>query len=166
MTSWLLILFSLSTNAVVSFDSIDIQVGGKRAHVQLADNDDRREHGLMFVKKLGLNEGMLFVFEEERPLNFWMKNTLIPLSIGFFDHDGVLVDVKEMKPAESLMEKHPPTYQSAEPATFALEMPEGWFSKNHLKAGAKLAVLKGGRSALLKQKVQFSSRQTSSRLSH
>ena len=131
-------------------------------HVKIADTEERREHGLMFVKKLGANEGMLFVFDEEHVLNFWMKNTLIPLSIGFFDQQGKLIDVKEMKPAPSLMDKNPPNYRSNGPALMALEMPEGWFTKNHVEVGARIALASPTKSALLKQKIQSAARQTSS----
>jgi uncharacterized membrane protein (UPF0127 family) len=116
----------------------------------------------MFVKSLPANEGMLFVFDEERMQNFWMKNTLIPLSIGFFDKSGLLIDVQEMKPSESLMDATPPSYQSAGPALMALEMNAGWFKKNHLDVGARLSVERAGKSALLKRKLPPSARQTSS----
>lgn len=161
---WTFFLLSLFAKADITFETIDIKVNNAKAHVKLADDDDKREHGLMKVTKLGPNEGMLFVFDEQRILNFWMKDTLLPLSIGFFDSDGVLVDKKEMESRP--MDKQPPSYSSDAPALFALEMPQGWFTKNHIEIGAQLAVLRGGKSALLKRKVQFSPRQTSSKRSH
>jgi len=150
----------------ISFEKAEIKVGDKVVHAKIADNDERREHGLMFVKKLGANEGMLFVFEDERVQNFWMKNTVIPLSIGFFDEQGRLIDVQEMKPSPSLMDKDPPTYKSSGTALFVLEMPEGWFKKNHVEVGAVLSIPHPPKSALLKQKVHSPTRQTSSGNSH
>jgi len=152
--------------ADVSFEKVEMKVGNVKIHAQIADTEEKREHGLMFVKNLPPNDGMLFVFEDERPLTFWMKNTLIPLSIGFFDAQGSLVDVQEMKPADSLMEQRPPTYPSAAPALYALEMNSGWFKKNHINIGYKLALATPAKSALLKQKMAPRARQTSSGHSH
>jgi uncharacterized protein len=146
----------------MSFEKVKLKINNVAFNAQVADSNEKREHGLMFIKNMPANDGMIFVFEEERMQGFWMKNTLIPLSIGFFNDQGVLVDVQEMKPAASLMDKNPPTYQSSAPASLALEMNAGWFKKNHLSIGAKISLVGGSKSALLKQKVQSSARQTSS----
>ncbi|MBC7742658.1 MAG: DUF192 domain-containing protein [Bdellovibrionaceae bacterium] len=92
----------------------------------------------MFRKKLGSDEGMLFVFESEGIRTFWMKNTLIDLSIGYFDKSKKLIDIQEMKAMNSVLEKDLPTYPSKSPAMYALEMPTGWFKKNKIKEGAQL----------------------------
>jgi uncharacterized membrane protein (UPF0127 family) len=128
-----------------------MQVGKQKIHAYIADDDAKRQQGLMFVEKLPDNTGMLFVFEDVQPLGFWMKNTLIPLNIGFFDGKGVLIDAQEMKVAESLMKLNPPTYQSRAPAQFALEMPQGWFKKHGVSEGAKLRTFGDPPSALLKK---------------
>jgi uncharacterized protein len=122
----------------VTFDKKEIKIDGTAITVQIADTPVRQEHGLMFVKSLPADEGMLFIFQNEQTLNFWMKNTLIPLAIGFFDAKGTLIDVQEMKPADSVMVKDPPTYPSAKPSLYALEMNTGWFSRRHIKKGAHL----------------------------
>jgi uncharacterized membrane protein (UPF0127 family) len=161
---WSLMFLSLVSKSEVTFETIDIQVSNKKIHAKLADDDEKRERGLMKVTKLGPNEGMLFVFDDERVLNFWMKDTLLDLSIGYFDSEGKLVSKAEME--SHPMDKEQKTYSSNAPALFALEMPQNWFTKNHVEIGAQLAVLRGGKSALLKQKVQFHTRQTSSKHSH
>lgn len=150
-----------ATVETISFEKAELKIKDKIVHAKIADTEERREHGLMFVKKLGPNEGMLFVFNEEHVLNFWMKNTLIPLSIGFFDQEGVLVSKMEMD-AGSLMERQPKNYSSNIPALFALEMPKGWFTRNHIEIGARIALAGPTKSALLKQKIQSAARQTSS----
>ena len=94
----------------------------------------------MYRKSMGANEGMLFVFDGPEPMAFWMKNTLIPLSIGYFDENKKLINTVEMSPAV-MGEARPKTYESARPAMYALEMNKGWFSKNKVKPGAILTVL-------------------------
>jgi uncharacterized membrane protein (UPF0127 family) len=64
----------------------------------LADDGDRRARGLMFVTDLGPADGMAFVYDSPRTGNFWMKNTLLPLSIAFFDADGGYLDAFDMEP--------------------------------------------------------------------
>jgi uncharacterized membrane protein (UPF0127 family) len=120
-----------------------IQVGPEKIQVELALTPKEQSKGLMFRHELAEESGMLFVFKDERPLNFWMKNTFIPLSIGYFDAKGKLIDIQEMRPVTSEMET-PSTYPSHGPASFALEMNPGWFEKHHIKVGAllKRAVLK------------------------
>lgn len=114
-----------------------ISVGGHAVTAEIADNDDRRERGLMHRTKMGADEGMLFIFDFSQPMAFWMKNTLIPLSIGYFDADGKLLETYEMVPAP-LGQERPVTYPSHKPALYALEMNKGWFKKHAIKAGAEL----------------------------
>ena len=91
----------------------------------------------MFRKELAMGTGMLFIYPEEKTLSFWMKNTLIPLSIGFFNKDGLLVDMQDMQPA-SMAEKNIQIYKSNGLAKYALEVPLGWFKKTKIKIGDRL----------------------------
>ena len=68
---------------------------------------------------------MLFVFSEERVLGFWMKNTLIPLDIIFIDSGLNVVDVQTMRPEHEIAPAPLPTYISAAPALYAIEVNEG-----------------------------------------
>lgn len=124
----------------VVFKKEKIQLDAKVLTVEIAETNAQHERGLMYRTKLGSDEGMLFIFPSERPLQFWMKNTYIDLSIGYFDKNAILVDVQEMK-ATSMMEASPPTYPSAKSAKYALEMNKGWFAKNKVKIGAKIKFL-------------------------
>ena len=132
-------LWSSSLVWGLSFKKKTILVGDEKIMVELAESHAQLEHGLMFRRELKADTGMLFIFSDEQPRSFWMKNTFIPLSIGFFDHDKKLIDMQEMLPVKSEMEVNPPTYQSAGAAKYALEMPAGWFNKKKIKIGAMLA---------------------------
>lgn len=149
-----ILLTAFSAGANISFDVVSLKIDGKPVKARVADDDPKRSQGLMHIPNLGADEGMLFVFEQEQILSFWMKNTLIPLSIGFFNGKGELVDVKEMKPAESIVVAHPPNYQSSVPASFALEMNQRWFEKNGIKTGAKLELTSSTKSELLRRKLK------------
>jgi uncharacterized membrane protein (UPF0127 family) len=98
----------------------------------VAANDADREQGLMYRTNLGPNEGMLFVFNENAGHCFWMKNTLIPLSIAFMRADGTITDIDEMQ-AETT-NNHCPTHNGV----FALEMPKGWFTSKGIKPGMQI----------------------------
>ncbi len=102
-----------------------------RVRVEIADDDAERARGLMYRTALAEDRGMLFIFDEEQPLSFWMKNTLIPLSIAFMDSEGRIVDIQDMKP----LDDDPPSYVSAEPARYALEVNQGFFEERGVKVG-------------------------------
>jgi len=121
----------------VQFSKEKIQVGDETLMAEIARTDEQLQHGLMFRTSLSDNEGMLFVYSTERTLSFWMKNTFIPLSIGFFDKNGVLVDIQDMEPVKSEMEV-PKTYISLKPAQYALEVRKGWFKDKKILLNAKL----------------------------
>lgn len=133
------------------FSKSEFKVGSGKFTAYVADDEAKRERGLMFVEKMPDDVGMLFIFEEERPLGFWMKNTLIPLQIAFLDHKGKVVDIQEMEPAKSSMARQVPTYHSKEDAQFALEMNTGWFTRHKIKNGDVLKLTGKTNSALLKK---------------
>lgn len=123
------------------YKKVKFKIGTQSLTAYVADTDAKRSEGLMNVTKLPPDTGMLFVFEQEELLSFWMKNTLIPLSIGFINSKGTLVDVQEMEPAQSMLQIKIPTYQSRKPALYALEMNKGWFSARKVKTGSKFSPL-------------------------
>ena len=92
----------------------------------------------MFRERLGPNQGMLFVFADKATQCFWMRNTLIPLSIAFIDDDGRIVNIADMQPRSD------DSHCSAAPIRLALEMEQGWFAKRGVGPGATI----GGLSTL------------------
>jgi hypothetical protein len=88
--------------------------------------------GMMHRRTMGANEGMLFVYDEPHRLCFWMRNTLIPLTIAFIADDGRIVHTADMKPLDES------SHCTTEPVRYALEMNQGWFVKRGLKKGDRL----------------------------
>jgi uncharacterized protein len=106
-----------------------LTIKGKKIRVEVVRTEGEKARGLMFRDKLGADEGMLFVYEEEEFLTFWMKNTPLPLSIAFIDQKGRIVDIQDMEPFNLR------THTSARPARYALEMNRNWFQKNGINVG-------------------------------
>lgn len=100
--------------------------------VQLAEDDEQRQIGLMGREDLPEDAGMLFVFEEEVQGAFWMKDTLIPLSIAYIDSDGEIVDIKDMQPCEA---DPCDVYPSDAPYIQALEVNLGAFETMGIAEG-------------------------------
>ena len=123
-----------------SFPKGKIKIGNKTISVEIAEDDERRAFGLMFRENLPDDHGMLFIFPYEQRLSFWMKDTLIPLSIGYYDKDKKLVDIQEMVPAV-MGAQSPKLYPSKANAMYALEMPKGWFAKNKVKIGSSFSFI-------------------------
>lgn len=123
--------------AAVHFEKKQIKIGKHSLTVEIADTDEKSAQGLMFRKSLPEGTGMLFEFPNEEIRAFWMKNTFIPLSIGYFDAKKILIDIQDMAPAQSEMQNGFPNYPSKGPAQYALEVPKGWFFKNKIILGQK-----------------------------
>lgn len=103
--------------------------------VEIADEPKEQEKGLMGRAILGEGQGMLFVFPEPQMLSFWMKNTLIPLEILYFDAEGYFVNSLVMEPCE---ETPCPGYASASLAKFALEVNPGFREAQGITTGWRL----------------------------
>jgi uncharacterized membrane protein (UPF0127 family) len=96
---------------------------------ELARTQAERAKGLMYRKKLDDGRGMLFIFDREEPLSFWMENTYIPLSIAFIAADGRIVEIRDMRPLDLSSVK------SSRSVRYALEVPQGWFDRVNVKPG-------------------------------
>ena len=122
------------TTRVVTIDAS----GGEKVEVrvEIADDGSEQARGLMYRTALAENRGMLFVYPDEEERSFWMRNTLIPLSIAFIDSEGRIVDIQDMKP----LDDDPPHYVSAEPAQYALEVNKGFFEERGVKVGDKVVL--------------------------
>lgn len=104
------------------FETTEIAIDGREMTVAVAETADQRSQGLMGVTDLGGIDGMLFVFPSDSGRGFWMKNTLVPLDIAFFDVEGILVDRLAMDPCTG---DPCPVYEPGGPYRHALEAPAG-----------------------------------------
>lgn len=128
---WLL-LYCSSFPAIAANLQQSITVGKQTIRAEIVDTDTSRRTGLMHRKHLAPDAGMLFIFEQADYHCFWMKNTLIPLSIAFVDADNIIIDIQDMQPHS--LDSHCP----AKPAAQALEMNQGWFKQHQIKPGTPI----------------------------
>ncbi len=111
---------------------VELAAGIHLIKAELATDPASRARGLMFREHLGPNEGMLFVFPEKSRQCFWMRNTLVPLSIAFIDDDGAVANIADMQPRSD------DSHCSARAIRYALEMEQGWFAKRGIAPGSRL----------------------------
>jgi len=142
MKRWLtlipLLLAAGSCSARTNGAAAAVELGGHRFSVELATNDESRQRGLMMRTTLAADHGMLFAFPVIGPQGFWMKNTLIPLDILYFNEDRKLVSVQQdVSPCTA---DPCPVYPSAAPAIYVLELPAGTARRMGFKAGDVLKI--------------------------
>ncbi len=112
--------------------TIELTAGMHVIRAELAITPAQQATGMMFRTEMPGNEGMLFVNDDLGTRCFWMRNTLIPLTIAFLADDGTIVNLADMQPRSEA------SHCSAQPVRYALEMRQGWFAKRGLKAGVRL----------------------------
>jgi uncharacterized protein len=127
-------LFRFKKKASLQTKIIKVSSGERttKLTVQVADTQEKRDKGLMFVGKLPENEGMLFVFPGKTYSGFWMKNTFIPLSVAFLDSDGKILKILDMVPCKT---EECPTYDPELYYHYAIEVNLGWFEQNQIQVG-------------------------------
>lgn len=111
---------------------LDTDEGSQLIDVEVADTPELRQLGLMHRESLDEEAGMVFVFFEEQQGGFWMKNTLIPLSIAFFDGQGEILKILDMEPCE---EDPCPIYDPGATYMGALEVNQGAFDRWGVEEG-------------------------------
>ena len=123
---------STQCNKLSNMKTVTVKITGKTSYTSyVADTPETEELGLMNVTEADLPTdcGMIFVFEHDRLLSFWMRNTIIPLDIAYIRSDGTIVKTYTMEPLNET------GYSSIEPARFALEVRAGQFAQWGIKAG-------------------------------
>jgi uncharacterized protein len=110
-----------------------LSMDGRQIEAQVVVRPLELQRGLMGREQLAADAGMLFVFERPQPLSFWMRNTPLPLDIGYFTPDGILREVYALHPFDET--SVPSVRQDLQ---LALEMNRGWFRANGIRPGASL----------------------------
>lgn len=115
---------------------LTIEAGGStyRFSAEIADDAQERSQGLMFREHLDENAGMLFLYPDERPRTFWMKNTPLPLDIIFISSEGIVVHVAAEATPYDLT-----AINSEKPAQSALEIRGGLAAQLGIGPGAKIS---------------------------
>lgn len=96
---------------------------------EIAEKPEDRNHGFMGRKTIPDGTGMLFVFEKDQILSFWMKNTPHPLSIAYIDSKEKIRNIFDMTPYSTA------SIVSTVSVRYALEVPQGWYKKNGITEG-------------------------------
>ena len=104
---------------------------------EIAAKAEERNYGFMNRRNIPEGTGMLFVFERDQMLNFWMKDTPTPLSIAYIDSNGIIRDILDMEPFSLA------PVMSTCSVRYALEVPQGWYDSNGVKVGDKVQVKSG-----------------------
>ena len=117
------------TTQVVELPTQTVMLKGKPFVLEIADDDRETETGLMYRQSMPADHGMLFVFAQVQPRNFWMKNTLIPLDIAYLDSTATVVNVEQMYPLDET------GVRSAGPMKYAIELNQGTAARIGLQRG-------------------------------
>jgi uncharacterized protein len=119
---------------VKKLPTTQMTIAGKPFTLEVADDPDEQERGLMYRTSLAENEGMIFVFQDEKVRGFWMQNVPISLDIAYLDRNGLVLTVLTMYPMDTR------TRSSEKPAQYAVEVAGGVAGKIGLKVGDRLEI--------------------------
>ena len=111
---------------------MQLSAGGHSLMVYVARSPEERAQGLMHRREMAPDEGMLFVCGTCKVLSFWMKDTLLPLSIAFLDEDGTVLKTADLEPHDLEGES------SEHPVRFVLEVNQGWFDQRGIAPGVRV----------------------------
>jgi uncharacterized membrane protein (UPF0127 family) len=140
LATWVVLCAALSTRAqtgptdsVGPLATVTLHLDKTSLTTEIAATPAQQERGLMYVQKLPDNDGMIFLLPRVTTATFWMKNTLIPLSVAFIDPNGVILEIHDMKPLDETI-----TRSDSDQVAYALETNLHWFALNGIKPGDKI----------------------------
>lgn len=113
---------------------INVSVKDKNLSLELAETFEERNKGLMFRKSLCQDCGMIFKFESPRVVNFWMKNTFIPLDIAYINERGQILAIEALQPLSEI------SVPSPDYVLYAWEMNQNWFNNNNIEVGDQVEI--------------------------
>ena len=107
---------------------------------EIAQSYEEKSQGLMFRQELTDDRGMLFVYETQQNLSFWMKNTLIPLDIIFLDKTGIVINIESADVEPDTSDIDLKRYNSTSPAKFVVEINQGLSGLYGIKKGTPVLI--------------------------
>ena len=125
---------SVSNSPLCAYQGVQLSINKNILSTYIACSNQDKANGLMHRTFLEENTGMIFLFKDERLQSFWMKNTLIDLSIAFVDSNWKIVDIREMQ-ANDLT-----PVVSNKPALYAIEANKNWFSHHNINVGDTIKI--------------------------
>ena len=135
---FLLYILMLTACSACASGEPSVVLGGKTFSVEIADTQEEHALGLMYRDSMPADHGMIFLFPNEAPRSFWMKNTRIPLDIMYFDKDLKLVSISADTPPCRV--SNCPSYSSKAPAQYVLELNAGLAASLGVKVGDQLTL--------------------------
>ena len=132
---------SPSASPASSLPTVRMQLGNRPFYLEVANNEETREYGLMRRDSMPTDHGMIFVFDKASNVGFYMKNTRIPLDIVFLDASGTVISIKQMKPYDLT------SVFADGPAKWAVELNKDAAAGAGLKVGDKVEVPESARAA-------------------
>ena len=123
-----------------SLPTVTMPIGSKTFILEIANTFSSRQDGLMHRDSMPADHGMIFVFDREQKLGFYMKNTRIPLDIVYVNAAAEVVSIKQMKPYDLT------SVSSDFPALWAIELNKGAAAEAGVKVGDRLEIPQAARS--------------------
>ena len=128
-------------------ETIKLYLGATELTAEVANENHERQAGMMHRTSMPENEAMLFVFPKTHRTGFWMKNTTVPLSIAYIDPASRVIEIHDLQPGDTK-----PVESRSARVQYALEVNQGWFTKNGIKPGAVLATDHGSLAVSVQSK--------------
>lgn len=136
----LALLLALATPSPQHLPAIAVQAPRANLTLQVAKTEEQRELGLMNVTYLPAHTGMIFIFDQDAPVEFWMKNTLVPLDMVFVGADGRVRSVAANVPSTTPDTPDEKIPRRSATAKYVIEMPAGEAAKDGIVTGVSLDV--------------------------
>jgi uncharacterized protein len=133
------------TNAQARLPTVKLWLGSQELVAEVARKPVELATGMMFRTNFAFHEAMLFLLPVRQRANFYMRNTLIPLSCAYIDDEGTILEIHDMQPKNET-----PILSADANVRFVLEVNRGWFETNHIGVGTLLRTERGALSTLLR----------------
>jgi len=128
----------LPNRAQPKLPTVKLWLGSQEILAEVARAPQQLQTGMMFRTNVAESEGMLFVLPYTQQASFWMKNCLVPLSIGYIDPEGTIQEIHDLAPNNTNT-----VLSASANIRFALEVSQGWFDRNRVVTGMVIRTERG-----------------------